>query len=358
MHKIVNYLVALFITGGVAFIAAMILEMKLERDLSEEWSDKYKQVQPYYWWSLLTHDGVEIGGTHGPLKIALHPFVIYTNFPNQSTKHFTINELGFRETGAKQSKVGRKKIVLIGGSTAFGTGLNGDDETIGRFLEEFLGVEVINAAVIGHGSGQELVYLLTELTDLKPDLVVALDGYNDFIRNREVKRDIRLLGTNNSFNQVENQLKIMKHLRDPSFLTRAINSYRVLFPRITDRLSQLRSSVWFGFSGEPELHVEEEYSIAANVYTNNIMKMSRMSTGFHYNFLCVLQPAKDRAERYRSFREIAKAKLVAHGVNHLDLNDMTDLKSEMFMDGVHTDKIGNKLIAERIAETIKKERLL
>lgn len=167
-----------------------------------------------------------------------------------------------------------------------------------------------------------------------------------------------MLGTNNSFNQVEHQLKIMKQLREPSFLTRAINTYGFLFPRITDRIAQSRLSVWFGSSSEPEFRAEQGLPIAAHVYANNIIKMSRMSTSFQYNFLCVLQPDKERNDLYWSFREIAKAQFVAHGVNHLDLNDVTELKSDMFMDTVHTDKIGNKLIAERIAEIIKKEQLL
>ena len=50
---------------------------------------------------------------------------------------------------------GRKRIVLVGGSAAFGTGLNSDSETFAHQLEKELeSVEVINAAVIGHKSGQ------------------------------------------------------------------------------------------------------------------------------------------------------------------------------------------------------------
>jgi hypothetical protein len=48
----------------------------------------------------------------------------------------------------------RKRIMLLGGSTAFGTGLNSDAERFGNRLGELLNVEVLNAAAIGYGSGQ------------------------------------------------------------------------------------------------------------------------------------------------------------------------------------------------------------
>ncbi|MBS0169536.1 MAG: hypothetical protein JSR62_04215 [Nitrospira sp.] len=67
----------------------------------------------------------------------------------------------------------------MGGSTAFGTGLESDRESVASQLAQLLNVEVINAAVIGHGSGQELAYLLSELVNLQPDVVIALDGWND-----------------------------------------------------------------------------------------------------------------------------------------------------------------------------------
>lgn len=356
MHKIVKVLMVGVISIGVVFISAVIAEMKLERDHAAVWAARYKQVQPYYWWSLVTHDGNDVGGTHGPLKIALHPFVTYVNLPNQKTENFTIDELGFRKTGTEK-RPGAKKVILLGGSTAFGTGLNSDGETIARYLEEFLGVEVINAAVIGHASGQELVYLLTELTDHKPDLVVSFGGHNDYARYLEGSNP-RLLGTNNAFNQVEEQLKSLKRLGEPSLVGKIVNSSMVVFPRLTDRIKRSRLSLWVGSSGNPRARDDQLLALTANVYAKNMIKMSQMSKVFHYNFLCVLQPDRERHDLYRSFREIAKARLLENAVNYLDLNDMTELNAAMFMDYVHTDAIGNRLMAGQIAEKINKSQLL
>jgi hypothetical protein len=80
-----RYLVTiLFSLFSLFFGFLWILESKLESDHAREWAEKSKQVQPYYWWQFLTHDDRDIGYEHkGPLKLALHPFAIYSNLPNQ-----------------------------------------------------------------------------------------------------------------------------------------------------------------------------------------------------------------------------------------------------------------------------------
>jgi len=68
-----------------------IWEIELDRAHDREWTEKSKQTQPYYWWQFLTHDGHDIGYEHkGPLKLALHPYAVYSNLPNQLSDHFSI----------------------------------------------------------------------------------------------------------------------------------------------------------------------------------------------------------------------------------------------------------------------------
>ena len=97
--------------------------------------------------------------------------------------------------------------------------LQNDDETFGQHLEHLLNAEVINAAIVGHASGQELVYLLTELVDLQPDLVITLDGWNDYDLHPLTSK----FGGSNGFWQIEEQLKTLQLLTDGSFLTRVSN---------------------------------------------------------------------------------------------------------------------------------------
>jgi len=341
---------------AAVFLIIVFVEIALEQDIFKVGVNKAQQVKPFYWWSMVTHDGSPLDTTHhpGPLKLALHPFLIYKNHPNQRTDHFTINSHGFRGPELANEK-NKKRIILIGGSTAFGTGLENDDETLARQLEKILDAQVINAAVIGHASGQELAYLVTELVDLHPNLVIALDGLNDYSRGRQEidNKDAWLLGTN-GFEQIEDQLKTLRRLEDPSFWTRASHFHEILFPRIT---ASIISNRYIGFVKRWVVE-HPDVSSSAEIYAKNIIKIHKMGSAFQYNFLCVLQPDKEIAEQFCTFREISKRYFDREKVKYLDLEQAGDIKTETFMDNAHLDAIGNKVIAEIISKTIIAERLL
>ena len=128
-----------------------------------------------------TFAGDPIGSQRGLLKLMLHPLVGTVNVPDQKTQFFTINHLGFRGRELDARERHRHRLILLGGSAAFGTGLESDGETLAVQLEQRLpDTEIVNAAVIGQRSGQELALLVSELVDLESDQVVTLDGWNDF----------------------------------------------------------------------------------------------------------------------------------------------------------------------------------
>jgi hypothetical protein len=86
----------------------------------------------------------------------------------------------------------------MGGSTGYGIGslaafgkekypMLRNDETIDHFLESFLNervqgkhVEVINAAITSHQSHHHLIYLNQTILKYQPDMVVFVDGFNDY----------------------------------------------------------------------------------------------------------------------------------------------------------------------------------
>ena len=110
------------------------------------------------------------------------------------------NSVGFR----RSSEVSRTKppntyrVFLMGGSTAYGTGglwphlqrefaVLTNEETIDAYLERLLTealpgtrVEVINAAITSTWTHHHLIYLNQTLLGYDPDMVLFLDGYNDF----------------------------------------------------------------------------------------------------------------------------------------------------------------------------------
>ena len=353
MRRSGKILLLLFVNMVILCLATVGLEFKLAHDRRQEETKWSKQVRPYYWSSFHTHDGIALGTRSGPLKLALHPFLGYSNLPNQKTPHFSINHLGYRGGDIRKDEKTKKRIIVVGGSTAFGTGLQHDDETFAHHLEHLLNAEVINAAVVGHASGQELVYLVTELVDLQPDLVITLNGWNDYDLHPLTSK----FGGSNGFGQIEEQLKTLHSVTDGSFLTRVSNLYWILFPNLTKQLE----SLWVRFFRREEQQSEpDDLEVASAVYATNMTKMQRLSEAFHYKFLCVLQPDRDRQQQYRAFRETAKMHLQQAGIVALDLNELDEqgIKAEWYMDSVHLDGAGNQAIAQIIAHKIVADGLL
>lgn len=146
----------------------------------------------------------------------------YELLGNQKSKYWQINEQGWRDFDA--ISVAKPKdeirIFVLGGSTAFGYGNLGNDATISEQLEKRLAkrlaqqkaspqlyqpdllpldeverkkylakppkikpgnYRVINAAVPGYASGNELAQLALKILKYKPDLIVVLNGYEDLM---------------------------------------------------------------------------------------------------------------------------------------------------------------------------------
>jgi len=102
------------------------------------------------------------------------------------------------------------RIFVLGGSTVAGRGVSYNKDTIPAQMEKMLkenpdynfNIEVINAGVRGWLSFGELCYLAKELLYFYPDLIVVLDGINDFYYLH--------FGGNNLPNLSNEQISIMR----------------------------------------------------------------------------------------------------------------------------------------------------
>ncbi len=110
------------------------------------------------------------------------------------------NGQGFRyPTNVEQKKPpGTYRVFLMGGSAAYGLGgawphiqrdyaVLRDSETISANLEGYLrqslpgrNIEVINAAILSYWTHHHLIYLNQAILNYQPDMVLFLDGFNDF----------------------------------------------------------------------------------------------------------------------------------------------------------------------------------
>jgi len=146
----------------------------------------------------------------------------YELLANQKSKYWQINEQGWRDRDAISIAKPKNeiRIFILGSSTAFGYGNTGNEATISEHLENRLAkrlvqqqaspnlyksdllpldaterkkyltkpakiksgkYRVINAAVPGYASGNELAQLALKILKYKPDLIIVLNGYEDLM---------------------------------------------------------------------------------------------------------------------------------------------------------------------------------
>jgi lysophospholipase L1-like esterase len=119
---------------------------------------------------------------------SLKPRANLRSYDDQTGLDYRIrtNSLGMREREVSERKPpGKKRILIIGDSIAFGTGVEAEWR-FSDFLSRALGsdVEVLNAGVSGWGTDQELLYYEKIGKKLDPDVVIlTFTMANDVINN-------------------------------------------------------------------------------------------------------------------------------------------------------------------------------
>ena len=164
----------------------------------------------------------EESASTGELLIFRSPLLGYQLLPDQKNSFWTINQQGFRDESVTplEKPAGEIRVFLLGGSTAFGQLSSNNDITFAHQLEARLNqrvdqqranpdkfqpevlpywadkiqealalpprirdgeYRVINAAVPGYASGNELAQLMKRVVNYDPDILVVLDGYADLL---------------------------------------------------------------------------------------------------------------------------------------------------------------------------------
>lgn len=105
---------------------------------------------------------------------------------------FVLNETQRNRDLAVKSP-GVVRIFILGGSTVYGIGWQGNANTIAAQLEMILNLEysndaqkkyqVVNGGVGGYISADELRILIFKIIHFSPDIVITFDGINDFVNS-------------------------------------------------------------------------------------------------------------------------------------------------------------------------------
>jgi lysophospholipase L1-like esterase len=302
------------------------------------------------------------------------PYLVLFPRPSQALPGVTINAQGFRGRDWELAKPpGAVRVLLVGGSTAFGQGATDDEASLGAALERELagrieGAEVLNGGVIGYESTQELVLLATRLLAYGPDVVVVLDGWNDFHHAGRLPTD-RTVVANTWFFELD--ARLARGAKPWAGLWRS----SALLAWVETKLSARRPA-----PEEREFgHYADELAAALPIYRWNLACMTRLARAHGARVLLAAQPElymragtiPEREQRIRERRarsgyadysraqypayvETAREVAAGEGAAFLDATKVFDGSAEaVFIDEVHLDDGGQARLAAALAEAVQ-----
>ena len=127
-----------------------------------------------------------------------YPYRVYGTEPFYRSDALNTNSIGLRGKKEYEPETDKYRVIILGGSAVFGYGaISSDENTIPANLEKLLNekiegekFEVINAGQGFYESTSELMFYLTDLLQLKPNLVILLDGFNDVTHSLILREEI------------------------------------------------------------------------------------------------------------------------------------------------------------------------
>lgn len=136
------------------------------------------------------HDGISLMKMRAGHETRFSPYGLYKFSPNIKTIYDELetDQFGFIHNGREESiKEEDYTIFILGGSTVAGLGSTSNNHTLVAQMEKklrkrkgvFESARVVNVGTTAYVSHQERIRLDAILAQYKPNLVIALDGFND-----------------------------------------------------------------------------------------------------------------------------------------------------------------------------------
>jgi lysophospholipase L1-like esterase len=302
----------------------------------------------------------------------------YTQFrePAYQSKYINVTPAGFRDSknqGVWPPAQDYYRVFIFGGSTTFGYGVS-DQETIPSYLQEFLAahaqlpIRVYNFGRCGYFSLQERVLLEKLLVQGQvPNLVVFIDGLNDFILVRGDPSYTREL---TGF-MIERDVPLAKRIAHALPLTRPFVSASFYSGAAQDQSSKDTAS-------QPQPKEDELLRDVVKRYRINKEIVESICRGFNISPVFVWQPVPlyGYDQKYNIFARFGYDKFSPHvaqgyklaakvvksepmGDNFVWLADMQEgLKEPIYVDAFHYSAKMCQRIAQAIGTAIIERGLL
>lgn len=284
-----------FALAVLALVAECVLRLRSARRFREQ----------------LDEDATSRSELHLP-PYAWHPFLGQVHAANYVSATCVTDEQGYRNRLpiAVQKPPGEIRVLLAGGSTAAGAGAP-DGETILDSLQTAFGrarpeVRVINVAQSAFNSSQELAQTCLLLLDLEPDVLVLLDGRNDFYFATRPDWRPHLTYRMTRFTQWYERTRGESLRRASVAATLADDVRRVSKASpLLDSLAHLVIPAQVPKPGTPANAADlgSQVRRAALIYAENVRRVALLALGSHCQLCVCLQPTLFETRKRLSDRE-------------------------------------------------------
>jgi lysophospholipase L1-like esterase len=308
----------------------------------------------------------------------LVPYFMWRTTPQLDGEVVKTNTLGYRDGEWKVEKTeGTVRVVVLGGSAAWGYGASTNETTISSYLEKKLSaalstqkVEVLNAANNGYTSTQEILRAI-QIMKYQPDLVIIYNGYN------EVAKDIFGWDPTHQFIFFDSST-----FDDDNLFLSFTKIAAVRFDQFLEK-SYLYRAIKYRVLGKPELKISTQPLETAQNYVENMKVLKSILDAKKIPAVFVLQPIVYVGEKKLSSEEelfLAEAKtfseeavkyfqdsykhikeLAKNQREELILLDATDVfddyENNIYIDNVHYSDYGNEVVSEYLGRYVIQQYL-
>jgi len=262
------------------------------------------------------------------------------SLPHRTTR-VDISDQGLRdESYPPRAAPGRRRVLLLGDSLAWGFGVE-KRESFDTLLEDRLpGVEVVNEAVPGYGTDQELLLLEEQGLGFHPDLVLLLFHPNDLLNNTWPRQ----YGYPKPVFRIDGSGLRLENVPVPGGPLRTLGR-RVL------RSSFLLHEIWRR-TMEPTQDLHQSPRLAWDVTERLLVRMQDASTKSGARFAVITFPWVDEATNRLLGRVIEM--LERNRIGHIDLGPALAGRTEALLDPTtqHWTPEGHRVVAEALAPAL------
>jgi len=305
-----------------------------------------------------------------------NPYVYY-GYKSFHGKRTTIDNEGNRVSTGNDTGAGtRLKIWFLGGSTMFGFGVSDENtipSSVAKILKETYGVDAycLNMGRLSFVNQQEtFLYYLKLRPGARPDIVVFYDGFNDMytaIKHKEVglswyedkrKKEFNVISEETlwpSIRSVGSSLALAFHKTNLSKLMKRLEGYRNEQKKPEPPAEPLRTLLeeaanCFLWNVEASHDISTKHGIGSIFYLQPAIFNKGVLSSFEKSFT-EKDPLNFKAS-YEIFREAIRKKNNDGDIVKDISGAFQNVEECLFMDNVHINAKGNKLIAEIMAKDI------